>query len=210
MEAPEKHWLLVKTHWHPIERLLAKACPDSAVAQEQIDQLEGRVDATVIKQLHKLRVARNSVIHDNKPLPDEQAFERMAVSATAALNAVLGRHSAQPSSIEQRLMFNVPLWIIVFIIVGVGRVANVPTEQADVTWRMAFLVFRPLVWAVNAAIDVLPFALLTVPLTILALGIGTSMAPRPLERALRIYILAPVPLAFIGMIVLGILKTLFS
>ncbi len=196
MNAPDKHWLLVKKYWQPIEELLKEICPDTDVSQEQIDRLNGRLDPLIIGNLHKLRIARNDVIHGNRPLSDELAFENTAISVTKALHALQGRKSIPQRSFESRFQFNLPFWAMTFAWVYVATHASNPSGETPLVWRAAIAIYRPLAWLVKAALDI-PYPWVGVPLIIFALGAATSLLPRHLERALRIYILAPLPLAII-------------
>lgn len=198
MTASDKDWLLVKKHWQPIEELLAEACPETNVAQEQIDQLQGRIDASVVEKLHKLRIARNDVIHGNRPLPDQGAFEEMASSVTTALHALQGRHLNLPKSFEARITFNLAFWAMTFGLVNIAIQAAPPSDQAHIGWKVAIALYIPLVWIVKTAITSMPLTLITVPLAVIAMSIVTSLVPRTLERLLRVYVLAPATIAFIG------------
>ncbi|HHV69353.1 MAG TPA: DUF4145 domain-containing protein [Ochrobactrum intermedium] len=198
MSAPDRHWLLIKQYWYPIEELLKEACPDTETSQEQIDRLNGRLDASVVRQLHQLRRARNDVIHGNKPLPDALAFENEAVSAAQALQRLLGKElDLTRWEVEWRMRFNLAFWAMAFFWVYIATQGGDSTSHAPMKWKAMAALYSPLVRFVKTVID-FPFPLLSAALTIAVLSAVTSVIPRSLELALRIYILVPVSLALLA------------
>ncbi len=191
MSAPDRHWLLIKQYWHPIEELLKEASPDIETSQEQIDRLTGRLDASVIQQLHRLRIARNDVIHGNKPLSDALAFENAAISAAQALQGLLGRKSdTQRSEEDRRIRVNLVFWAMAFLGAYTITRGFDSSNHAPLPWRAISVVYEPLVWLVRVVIDVRwPSA--SVISTVAALSVITTIVPRSLEFALRIYLLIP-------------------
>lgn len=87
MTAPDEHWLLVKRHWLPIEAALVARAADGDTVQK-IDSLAGQLPASVIDQLHYLRMERNALLHKNRPLTNATKWASAARETQAALEAL--------------------------------------------------------------------------------------------------------------------------
>lgn len=87
MNAPDEHWLLVKNLWLPIENGLDTLGAIGEDAREKIDSLAGKLSNSLIDQLHYLRMERNALIHNNRPLGDYKRWETTALSVQETIRS---------------------------------------------------------------------------------------------------------------------------
>lgn len=85
---------------------------------------------------------------------------------------------------------NLVFWAMAFFWAYTATRGSDSSNHAPLLWRAITVVYEPLVWLVSVVIDVRwPSA--SVIATVAALSVITTIVPRSLEFALRIYLLVP-------------------
>lgn len=122
MNAPDEHWLLVKNLWLPIEDDLDTLGAIGEDAREKIDSMAGRLNSSIIDQLHYLRMERNALIHNNKPLHDHNLWKKTALSVRETIRSASaqGGGAAVTAPLPTRSFKDLIVMLIWLAIWGIG------------------------------------------------------------------------------------------
>jgi len=94
IRTPEDHWLAIRKNWTPIENLLKQLegtgeKDDSSHQQIVSLKAKERIDRNLSNLLHEIKNQRNSVVHEDVPLPDKDAWVRNSEHAFQQLLRLL-------------------------------------------------------------------------------------------------------------------------
>lgn len=105
MSAPDEHWLLVKNLWLPVENNLELLGASGEDVREKIDSLSPMLGVDITNKLHYLRMERNKLLHENRPLNDAGKWEKWALEVATMIENVLA-HKKQEQILNTSVQQN--------------------------------------------------------------------------------------------------------